>query len=79
MPDLTEEEYDALDEHWTKNTPKIDTSKPGFATRRMGAYMVEVDKLTAVWLRARQDATHQTTMQIIGELVREKIATQATA
>ena len=74
MPDLTEEEYDALDEYWTKNTPKIDTGKPGFVTRRMGAYVVEVDKLTAIWLRARQDATHQTTMQIIGELVREKIA-----
>jgi hypothetical protein len=74
MPDLTEEEYDALDEYWTKNTPKIDTGKPGFVTRRMGAYMVEVDKLTAAWLRARQDATRQTAMQIIGELVREKIA-----
>ncbi|MDR2662392.1 MAG: hypothetical protein LBC31_05285 [Treponema sp.] len=74
MPDLTEEEYDALDEYWTKNTPRIDTGKPGFATRRMGAYVVEVDKLTAAWLRARQDATRQTAMQIIGELVREKIA-----
>jgi hypothetical protein len=74
MPDLTEEEYDALDEHWTKNTPKIDTSKPGFVTRRMAGYVVEVNKFTAAWLRARQDATHQTTAQIIGELVREKIA-----
>ncbi|MDR2631594.1 MAG: hypothetical protein LBC60_11795 [Spirochaetaceae bacterium] len=74
MPDLTEEEYDALNEYWTKNTPKIDTGKSGFVTRRMGTYMVEVDKLTAAWLRARQEATHQTTTEIIGELVREKIS-----
>jgi hypothetical protein len=40
MPDLTEEEYDVLDEYWTENTPKIDTSKPGFVTRRMRAYVV---------------------------------------
>jgi hypothetical protein len=39
----------------------------------MEAYVVEVDKLAATWLRARQDATHQTTTQIIGELVREQI------
>ena len=71
---MTEEEYDALDEYWTKNTPKSDTDKPGFVTRRMEAYVVEVDTLTAAWLRARQDATRQTTTQIIGELVREKIA-----
>jgi hypothetical protein len=74
MADLTEEEYDALDEYWTKNTPKVDTGKPGFVTRHIEAYMVEVDKLTATWLRAKQDATHQTSMEIIGELVREKIA-----
>jgi hypothetical protein len=74
MPDLTEEEYDALDEFWTKNTPKIDAGKPGFVTRRMEAHLVEVDRLTAMWLHARQDATGKTTTQIIGELVREKIA-----
>jgi hypothetical protein len=34
---------------------------------------VEVDNLTAAWLRARQDVTHQTTTQIIGDLVREKM------
>jgi hypothetical protein len=51
----------------------IDIDKPGFVSRRMEAHVVEADSLTAAWLRARQDATHQTTTQIIGELVREKI------
>jgi hypothetical protein len=74
MVDLTEEEYDALDEYWTKNTPVIDTGKSGFVTRRMGAHIVEVDKLTAAWLRAKQEATHKTPAQIIGELVRKEMA-----
>jgi hypothetical protein len=29
MADLTEEEYDALDEYYTKNPPKIDPAKNG--------------------------------------------------
>jgi hypothetical protein len=27
MPDMTEEEYDALDEYYTKNPPQIDPEK----------------------------------------------------
>jgi len=36
MADLTEEEYDALDEYYTKNPPQIDPTKKGtgFFTRR---------------------------------------------
>ena len=31
MPDMTEEEYDALDELWTKNPPKVSgDGKSGF-------------------------------------------------
>ena len=30
MPDMTEEEYDALDELWTKTTPKIGPNGTGF-------------------------------------------------
>jgi hypothetical protein len=32
MKDLTEEEYDALDELWTRTTPEIDEGKPGYYT-----------------------------------------------
>jgi hypothetical protein len=41
----------------------------------MEAYTVEVDKLTATWFRAKREVTHKSVMQIIGELVREKIGT----
>jgi len=34
MPDLTEEEYAALDEYWTKNTPKVAPNGTGFVSRR---------------------------------------------
>jgi hypothetical protein len=70
---MTDEEADALDELWTRTTPEIDMAKPGFLTRK-GFTMVSLDPVTAVWLRARADATHQTSTEVIGELVREKIA-----
>ena len=34
MPDMTEEEYDALDELWTKTTPKVGPNGTGFISRR---------------------------------------------
>ena len=70
---MTEEEADRLDELWTKTTPEIDTSKPGYFTQHM-AHLIEVDKLSAAYLRARAEATNKTTMQIIGEMVREQIS-----
>jgi hypothetical protein len=38
------------------------------------ARLVEVDKLTAGWLRTKAASTHKTPTELIGELVREKIA-----
>ena len=72
MARMTEEEADALDELWTKTTPEIDTSKPGYFTQHM-AHLIEVDNVSAAYLRARADASHKTITQIISELVREKI------
>jgi len=66
------EEADRLDELWTKTTPEIDTSKPGYFTRYM-AHLVEIDNLTAAYLKARADVTHKTPAQIIGEMVREQM------
>jgi hypothetical protein len=34
MSDLTEEEYDALDEKWTKTTPKTGPNGAGFFARQ---------------------------------------------
>jgi len=59
MARMTEEEADRLDELWTKTTPKIDTTKPGYFTKHM-AHLIEVDTVSAAYLRARADATHKT-------------------
>ena len=73
MARMTEEEADRLDELWTKTTPEIDTSKPGYFTQHM-AHLIEVDNLSAAYLRAIAEATNKTPMQIIGEMVREQIS-----
>jgi hypothetical protein len=73
MARMTEEEADRLDELWTKTTPEIDTTKPGYFTRHM-AHLIEVDTVSAAYLRARADATHKTPAEIISEMVHERIA-----
>jgi hypothetical protein len=70
---MTDEEADALDELWTRTTPEIDTTRPGFLTRK-GFTMVSLDPLTAAYLRAQADVTHKTPSEVIGAMVRERIA-----
>ncbi|MDR2798445.1 MAG: hypothetical protein LBB80_08875 [Treponema sp.] len=74
MGRMTEEEADALDERWTKTTPAIDTGRGGYFTQNMSR-LVEVDDLTAAYIRAEVDATHQSPAQIIGALVRKELHT----
>jgi hypothetical protein len=76
MPDLTDEEYDALDELWTRTTPEIDTSKPGFLIRK-GFTMISLDPVSAAYLQAKAAMTHHNPSEIIGELVRKEIAASA--
>jgi len=74
MPDMTEEEYDALDELWTKNPPKVSgDGKSGFFMRHKNEIVI-LDDVSSVWLRLKSETTNKTTTEIIGEMVREKIA-----
>jgi hypothetical protein len=74
MAKMTDEEAEALDEYYTEHTIMPARGKPGlFAERK--ARMFAVDSLSAQYFRAKAAAEHKTTMEIIGELVREKIAT----
>jgi hypothetical protein len=76
MPDYTDEEYDALDEYYTKNPPKVDPAKNGgFA--KQSFRMVALDQLSEDYLMTRAMATHKTPTEIIGELVRKAIAASA--
>jgi len=73
MPDLTEEEYDALDKYWTKNTPKVGPNGTGFVSRRE-ARLFGLDDLSADYLLTKAIADHKTPAQIISEMVRERLA-----
>ncbi|MDR1909833.1 MAG: hypothetical protein LBQ35_07985 [Spirochaetaceae bacterium] len=73
MNDLTDEEAAALDEYYTAHIPKVGPNEGGFFANRTRRLM-PVDDVSATWLRVQSEATHKTPTEIIGELIREKIA-----
>jgi len=73
MNDMTEEEADALDEYFTKNLPKISQAKGGITTRQ-GFRMVALDRVSEDYLLTMALATQKTPTEIIGDMVRERIA-----
>jgi len=70
---MTEEEADALDEELTRNTPRVDFNKPDIFMRQRELLNM-LKPAAADYIMTRALATHQTPVQIIGELVGEKIA-----
>ncbi|MHC6202699.1 hypothetical protein ACYULU_05840 [Breznakiellaceae bacterium SP9] len=70
---MTEEEAEALDEFFTQNTVMPCSGKGGVLTR-MGLLSGELEPDITEYIRTQAAATHRTQAQIIGELVREKIA-----
>jgi hypothetical protein len=73
MPDLTEEEYDALDEYYTKNPPKVSgDGKSGFFMQHKGNIII-VSDTTAAYLRAKAYADHKTPSEIVDEIIQERI------
>jgi hypothetical protein len=73
--DLTDEEYDRLDEKWTKTTPKVGPDGSGFFSRRKAAARtVTIDDFSADYLMVKAMATCRTPAEIISEMVRERIA-----
>ena len=77
MPDMTEEEYNALDELWTTNPPKVSgDGKNGFFMKHKNEIVI-LDNISATWLRLRSTITHKTATEIISEMIKEKIAVEA--
>jgi hypothetical protein len=78
MARMTDEEADALDEYYTKNPPTPGPNGTGFFTqRRKTARSITIDDLSADWLLTKAIADHKTPADIIGEMVRERIAATA--
>ncbi|GHV82620.1 hypothetical protein AGMMS49991_11780 [Spirochaetia bacterium] len=73
---MTDEEADALDKYFTENTIMPKPGKPGVLTR-MGLLSGELAPDVTEYLRTRAAATFCSQAQIVGELVREKIAASA--
>ncbi|MCL2196043.1 MAG: hypothetical protein FWB77_00350 [Treponema sp.] len=74
MPDLTEEEYNALDEIWTNNPPKLTgDGQNGFFMKHKNEIVI-LDNFSATWLRLKSEKTQKSITEIIAELIREKIA-----
>ena len=74
MPDMTEEEYDALDEVWTKNPPKVSgDGKSGFFMKHKNEIVI-LDNVSATWLRLKAEAANTTAEVIIRQLVDKEIA-----
>jgi len=78
MARMTEEEAFALDEKWTKTTPKVGPNGSGFLSKRKAAaHIITIDELSADWLNTKAIADHKTPAEIIGEMVQERIAASA--
>ena len=73
MKDLTDEEYEALDEYYTKNPPDVDPRKnriPWDDTPRT----VLVDCFSARWLMVKAIETQKSAIEIIHEMIQKEIA-----
>jgi len=73
MPEMTEEEAFALDELYTKTTPKLRKGEGGFFTERR-ARMLLLDEKTVRILDARAKSMHQTPSEFITQLIQKELA-----
>jgi hypothetical protein len=72
--DMTDEEYDALDEELTRTVPKLGPDGTDWLAQREMRLM-GLTNLTVNYLLAKSMANNKSPAQIIEELVRKEIAT----
>ena len=70
---MTDEEADALDELYTQTIPPIRIGLGGPLTRQRDL-LRSLDEVAANYLITKAASTRKTVSQLIGEMVREKIA-----
>ncbi|GMO58994.1 MAG: hypothetical protein Ta2A_04690 [Treponemataceae bacterium] len=76
MAELTEKDYDALDEFLTRTTPNVPPNRRSYLAQK-GNRLVALDDLSEDYLMTKALASHKTPTEIIGDMVREKIAASA--
>jgi hypothetical protein len=72
MKDLSENEYDELDELLTRTTPEVKANGTGFVSRRE-VRLMGLSSLSVDYLLTKSEAMKKTPVQIIDDLVREKV------
>jgi hypothetical protein len=71
--DMTDEEYDALDEELTRIVPKLGPNGTGWLEQRE-LRLLGLSSMTVNYLFTKAAADNKTPAQIIDELVQERIA-----
>jgi hypothetical protein len=72
MPRLNDEEYAALDEKWTQETPAVNFTRPGMFARQR--FLLEsLDAVTANYIHVRAEADRKTPAQIIEAMARKEM------
>jgi len=74
--DMTDEEYDALDEELTRTTPKLGLNGTGFLSQREMRFL-GLTNLTVNYLVTKATAHDKSFVQIIEDLVRKDMAAPA--
>jgi len=73
---MTEQEAWELDDLLTRTDPELGPNGTGFLSRKE-ARLMGMDTLSINYLMTKAEADHKTPAQIIGEMVRERIAASA--
>jgi hypothetical protein len=71
--DMTDEEYDALDEALTRNPPRIISNGSDWLSQRE-MFRLGMDNTTVTYLLSKAEANHKNLAQIIEDLVRKDMA-----
>jgi len=71
--DLTDEEYDALDEELTRTVPKLGPDETDWLRQRE-LRLMGLSNMTVNYIFTKATADHKTPAQIIDEMVKERIA-----
>ncbi len=79
MSEMTDEEADYWDEFFTKNPPKVDPNRKGGYFSNQRKLLDVLDTATADYIVNCALQAQKLPAQIIGDLVREKIAASAVA
>jgi hypothetical protein len=74
--DLTDEEYDALDEEMTRTVPKLGPDETDWLRQRE-LRLLGLSNMTVNYLFTKAAADRKTPAQIIDEMVKERVAAAA--